>query len=91
MKHTTQAASTRAKLGKYAFFLGSAATLIGRAGAQTVAQFTFENSYSTGAAGTTGTGASTGATSGMLTAEVGLGTAIGVHALAVLGLQFPVG
>ena len=89
MKHTTQTASTRAKLGKYAFFLGSAATLVGRAGAQTAAQFTFDTSYSTGASGTTGS--STGGTSGMLVAEIGTGTAIGVHASAATVYSFPAG
>lgn len=83
--------TSAAKLTKYAFVLGSAATLVGRAAAQTAAQFTFENSYSSGTAGTVGTGASTGGTSGMLTAEVGTGTAIGVHALATTVYSFPAG
>lgn len=89
MKRTITTGFTRANLTKYAFVIGSGAALIGRAGAQTAALFSFESSYSSGAGGTAG--GSTGAVSGPLTAEVGLGTAIGVHAAATTVYSFPAG
>ena len=70
MKQTQQKGSKRAKLGRYAFFLGSAATLIGRAAADTLASFGFD-AYTAG---------SVGMLSGTLAPDSGTGAASGSHA-----------
>ena len=60
----------------------AATALVGHADAQTVAGFTFETSAN---------GSSTTASTGLLAAEVGLGTAISVHASATTVFSTPAG
>lgn len=81
IKRTLSNGPDRTKLKRYALLLGSMATLVAKAGADTVGLFTFE---------TTGI-ASTGPSVGPIAADSGVGSAYGFHTATTAVYSSPAG